>query len=202
MNGLKSFKTGDILLYNNHSGGWFGTFTNLIKWGTHSNYTHVALVLKDPTFINSNLRGLYVWESTYDGHKDPQDGKVKFGVKLTPLHESLAFEDRSVFLRRLSCPEGTFNEKTLKEVHKVVYDKPYDVVLRDWIEAFFQVDDSPQKTDRFWCSALVGYIYTKCGILSENTDWSKLRPCDFSLSSENLSFNSGFGLGNIEEKIQ
>ena len=27
--------------------------------------------------------------------------------------------------------------------------------------AFFRKDGEPQKTDRFWCSALVGYIYTR-----------------------------------------
>ena len=36
------------------------------------------------------------------------------------------------------------------------------------------VYDDPQKTDRFWCSALCGFIYTKCGLLDPKTDWSIL----------------------------
>ena len=37
-------------------------------------------------------------------------------------------------------------------------------------------------------SALVGYIYTKCGILKSDTDLSILRPSDFSIMSEHLKF--------------
>ena len=47
---------------------------------------------------------------------------------------------------------------------------------------YLEMDAKPQKTDRFWCSALVGYIYTKCGLLDEKTDWSILRPSDFFIS--------------------
>ena len=67
-------------------------------------------------------------------------------------------------------------------IHDTVYNKPYDIVPKDWVEALFQVDDKPQKIDRFWCSALIGYIYTKCGILQSNTDWSIMRPCVHAIS--------------------
>ena len=93
-----------------------------------------------------------------------------------------------------------FAEK-LKEIHDVVYKKPYDICPFDWVEALFQKDFSPQKTDRFWCSALVGYIYTKAGVLKESTDWSILRPCDLSLDGENVNFNKGVSLSNTETKL-
>jgi cell wall-associated NlpC family hydrolase len=195
-----NFKTGDLLLFNNYSKDYLGWFTDLIKWGTHSNYTHVAMILKDPTFIHPSLKGLYVWESTYDGLPDPQDGKIKLGVQITPLLECLNIEDRYVYVRTLNYPKNTFNDKILTEIHNTVYDKPYDIVPSDWIQALFKVDTNPQKTSRFWCSALIGYIYTKCGILNKNTDWSILRPSDFSLDGENLNFNLGFSLNNCEKK--
>ena len=195
-----NFKTGDLLLFNNQSKDYLGWFTDLIKWGTHSNYTHVAMILKDPTFIHPSLKGLYVWESTYNGYPDPQDGKIKLGVQITPLLECLNIEDRYVYVRTLQCPKNTFNDKILTEIHNTVYDKPYDIVPSDWIQALFKVDTNPQKTSRFWCSALIGYIYTKCGILNKNTDWSILRPSDFSLDGENLNFNSPYSLNNFEKK--
>ena len=199
---MEDLKTGDLLLFNNHSGGFFGWLTSLIKWGTHSNYSHVAMILKDPGFIHPSLKGLFVWESTYNGMPDPQDGKIKLGVQITPIHECLNFEKRSVFVRKISAPKGTFNDKRLTEIHNTVYDKPYDLVPGDWIEAFFQVDSNPQKVSRFWCSALIGYIYNKCGIIDTKTDWSILRPSDFSLSGENIIFNKNFSLGKLEIKIQ
>ena len=84
----------------------------------------------------------------------------------------------------------------------MVYEKPYDIAPKDWIQAFFRRDSVPQKTDRFWCSALIGYIYTKIGILDPNTDWSILRPSDFSLVGENLFYkDDNHYIAKNEEKI-
>ena len=74
----------------------------------------------------------------------------------------------------------------LIEIHKVVYDKIYDWFPSDLIEAIHRNDRHPQKTSRFWCSALVGYIYTQCQILNNKTDWSLLRPSDFTKEYENI----------------
>ena len=39
----------------------------MIKWGSHSNYySHIAMVLKDPTFLDKKLEGLYIWESSWE----------------------------------------------------------------------------------------------------------------------------------------
>ena len=62
--------------------------------------------------------------------------------------------------------------------------------LSDWLLATLRLDISPQKTDRFWCSAFVSYIFTQLGWLEDNTDWSIIRPCDLSSSSTYLSWKS------------
>ena len=195
-------KTGDLLLFNDHGGGLFGTFTSLIKFGTHSNYSHIAMVLKDPSFIHPCLKGTFVWESSWEGKPDPQDGKVKLGVQITPLKEVIdAYGGKGIFVRKVECDNSFFSPEKLEEVHKIVYNKPYDIVPTDWVGALFRKDAKPQKTDRFWCSALVGYIYTKCGLLDEKTDWSILRPSDFSLAGECLSFTDNVKLDNSESKL-
>ena len=81
------------------------------------------------------------------------------------------------------------------------YMRPYDLIPWDWISALFQFDLSPQKKDRFQCSALIGYIYTYCGILESDTDLSILRPCDFSLSGENLNYLNDSKLEDKEIRI-
>tara|TARA_B100000401_G_C52805462_1_gene720886 strand:- start:615 stop:1229 length:615 start_codon:yes stop_codon:yes gene_type:complete len=184
-----NLKTGDILLFDYNEKGILGIFNKAIKYFTNSDYSHVAVVLKDPEFIHPSLKGYYIWESSYEGTPDPQDGKIKLGVQVTPLDEVLnncKETNSSVFLRRVNCPSYTFNYTNLKEVHDVVYDKPYDIVPMDWINALSRKDTEPQKTDRFWCSALVGYIYTRCNLLVQNTDWSMLRPSDFSDNSDSI----------------
>jgi len=56
-------------------------------------------------------------------------------------------------------------------------------------------DKDPQRTDSFWCSALVGCIYTKSKILEINTDWSIMEPCDFSKEQQNLNLINNASLG-------
>ena len=197
-------KTGDIWLFNNNKpSGLSGLFTNLIQYGTHSDYSHVAMILKDPTFISPVLKGTFVWESSWEGKPDPQDGKIKLGVQITPLHEILEeYKDNIVMYRSIDVGENKyFTEENLKKVHDVVYDKPYDIIPTDWIGALFHRDAKPQKTDRFWCSALVGYIYTKCGILDSDTDWSILRPSDFSVDGENLRLSKDIHLSKTQTRI-
>lgn len=184
-----NLKTGDILLFDYNEKGFLGIFNKAIKYFTNSDYSHVAVVLKDPKFIHPSLKGYYIWESSYEGTPDPQDGKIKLGVQVTPLDEVLnncKETNSSVFLRRVNCPSYTFNYTNLKEVHDDVYDKPYDIVPMDWIRAISRNDNTPQKTNRFWCSALVGYIYTRCNLLAQDTDWSVLRPSDFSDNCDSI----------------
>jgi len=202
--GTGDLKTGDLILCVNSSrGGWFSAFTDMIKWGTHSNYTHSAVILKDPTFIHRSLKGLYIWESSEEKYPDPQDGKKKLGVQITPLSELIAAYKNSghIYYRSVNCPEKCFSNENLKKVHDVVYDKPYDINIGDWFEAFFQKDPSPQKTNRFWCSALCGFIYTECGLLNKDTDWCIMRPNDLSLAGENLKWNKNCSFGNEEIKL-
>ena len=79
-----NLKTGDLLLFDceNYSGSGFISY--FIKKFTQSNISHIAMVLKDPDFIDPPLKGIYVWESNYEGKPDPQDGTIKFGVQITP----------------------------------------------------------------------------------------------------------------------
>jgi hypothetical protein len=86
-----------------------------------------------------------------------------------------------------------FTQEKMEEIHKVVYNKPYDIVIRDWIEAYFKNDPHPQKISRFWCSALVAFIYTKVGLFDSRLDWSIIRPSFF--SSENPDLNDKYLVG-------
>ena len=54
-----SLKTGDILLFDETSKSIFMKgFEWIIKNGTNSVYSHVAVVLRDQTFIHPSLKGL------------------------------------------------------------------------------------------------------------------------------------------------
>lgn len=188
-------KTGDLILFDN---GGCNPLSLLIKYFTGSQITHIAMILKDPDFIDPPLKGYYVWESNYEGEPDPQDNKIKLGVQITPLDEicdKYRGNNSAIYTRHINCSPEIFSTENLKEIHDVVYDKKYDFYLRDLISAMHRQDSHPQKTDRFWCSALVGYIYTNCGILNKETDWSILRPSDFTPEYSELNFNDDNSLG-------
>lgn len=196
---MENLKTGDLFLFSGHTDGWLQWFSDLIKYSTHSNYSHVAMVVKDPSFVDPPLKGVYLWESGWEGKPDPQDNKIKLGVQLTPLQEILDnYKGSRVLLRTVECDNQLFNKDILSYIHNIVYNKPYDICPKDWFEALLRKDSQPQKTNRFWCSALVGYLYTKCGILKCETDWSILRPSDFSIDDEKLDFNHGCKLSDME----
>ena len=201
---MNNLKTGDLLLCNHtKKNNCMSIFTTLIKAFTQSSYSHVAMVLKDPSFIHPTLKGLYVWESSWEGAADPQDGKIKLGVQITPLLEFIKSYKNTghIIIRKVNCSSDLFSDTNLSKVHNVVYDKPYDIVPIDWIEAITKTDSDPKKTNRFWCSALIGYIYTKCGLLNPKTDWSILSPADFALSTENLNFVDDCSLSDTEQKL-
>ena len=196
---LDSLKTGDLLLFSSkltiNPISWL---TQLIKIFTDSRYTHVGMVLRDPVWISKDLKGLYLWESSYEGEPDPQDGKIKFGVELTPMEEILDNRGHcSIWSRAIVTPGDKFTVDNLQATHKEVYDKPYDIYPGDWIEALLRKDPNPQKKDRMFCSALVGLIYTKCGVLSDLTDWSIIRPSDYA-DEIHLKFTKGCSLGDLK----
>ena len=78
-----TLKTGDILLCGSGPRErWpLSWFSYLIKLYTHSPYSHVAMVLVDPSFIHPALKGTFVWESSNGSTPDPQDNKQKLGVQ-------------------------------------------------------------------------------------------------------------------------
>jgi hypothetical protein len=181
-------QTGDIVLVSNYEKGIFNIFLDMIRYGTHSDYVHIGMIVKNPTFTEKPLTGTFLWESSYEGTADPQDGTVKLGVQITPIEDLLKNYSNAKFFVRKFNDYSLFTEEALKNVHKIAYDKPYDINPRDWIDALFQSDPTPQLTSRFWCSAFVGLILTKIGILKSETDWTIMRPSDFALDGENLHY--------------
>ena len=200
---IDDLDTGDIILFCGGSESWLSWLTSIIKYSTHSNYTHIGFIIKDPNFLAKPLEGTYVWESGWEAKPDPQDNKIKLGVQITDINQMLEeYKGEKIIIRKFIGDRNKFfSYKNLQEVHQIVYNKPYDTHIIDWLLAFFRKDLKKQNTDRFWCSAFVGFIYTKCGVLKDDTDWSVLYPSDFSLDGENLNFVNGCSLENCETRI-
>ena len=196
---LDSLKTGDILLFSAElTFNPISWFAKLIEVFTKSPYSHVGMVLRNPIWISSEMRGLYLWESSYEGTPDPQDGKIKLGVEITPMVQVLKNSyDSTIWCRKINCPNDKLTVFNLMKIHSEVYDKPYDFLPGDWIDAYIRKDGNAT-TERFFCSALVGFIYRTCKILSKDTDWSIIRPSDFD-DEKYLNFEQQCFLGKLEK---
>ena len=187
-----TLKTGDILLCDNLQYSSWGLFSWFIKFMTKSDFSHVGMIVVDPEFTNVPLKGTYVWTSGISDTPDPDDNTKKFGVQFIPYEHFIATYGGKIYVRRIECKSTEeynkiFNNEMLTEIHKVVYDKPYDIVVTDWIEAYCKKDRHPQKTSRFFCSAFIGYVYTKLGLFDGGLDWSILYPSYFSSENKTLS---------------
>ena len=185
--------TGDILLFH-HTNDCkscyncvFSCFTGLIECCTKSQFSHAAIIIRDPQFTNPPLKGLYVLESSFESFQDAEDNKYKFGVELEEFDKVIASArpHQTIYWRKLKCNRDRNFYQLLKEAHAEIHNKPYDFYPKDFINALLhkQGGDDGQLTSRFFCSALVAFIYVQWGFLPYSTEWSRVTPK--MLSTEN-----------------
>ncbi|VBB18501.1 hypothetical protein YASMINEVIRUS_964 [Yasminevirus sp. GU-2018] len=179
------YDTGDILLFSDK------TFipSRLIEWFTDSKYSHAGIILRDPVYINPEMKGLYLFESTgLTDIVDCEDNKLKTGVQIRKLEDVYKEYNGAVFWRKLHVDRNEKFYQTIADVHKTLHNKPYDTNPKDWIESLLDVTvGSAQLTSRFFCSAMVTYVYDKLGLVDKGTPWTIIRPKD--LGTENEATN-------------
>jgi cell wall-associated NlpC family hydrolase len=167
---VASLNTGDVLLFEDTSGYWF---SNLVKWFTGSYYSHAALVLKNPTYINPDMNYMCMLESGFESFPDAENHVCKGGVQIVDLNEKIQKYTGRVWVRRLKSdiPVETL-EAEITALHSTFHDKPYDWNPIDLLKAVLQIKDgTDQRTNSFFCSALVAYVYTKIGLLKPSELW-------------------------------
>mgnify|MGYP000884379571 CR=1 FL=1 len=191
---LNTCQTGDLLLYST-TNTWY---SRLIEYFSRSKFSHIAIILRDPTYINENLKGLYILESGAEPNPSPEDGKRKYGVQITKLEDVLdqymaSTGKGQLYYRKLDCDRtGDFTNK-IKKIHDMTYDKPYDFILTDWIKAEFDIEiGDEQRKNTFWCSALVSFAYIQLGFLGKTVPWTIISPKEYSYyeDSETLKFQN------------
>lgn len=188
---IKELKTGDILLtINKPTSVLMSIYDSLIRWFTKSQYTHTAIVLRDPTWIKPDLKGIYVYESSIEKQPDPEDHENKFGVQLTPIREFFDIDNQEIYKRELIKGSELITEEKLKLLHSNTYNKLYDFFPKDLLDAAWKKNWNYKSTDRFFCSALVCYALHLFNMIPEDTNWSDCAPGD--LSSSETSKSSAF----------
>ena len=183
-------RTGDIILA--HSDREDGVEDKVIETFTHSEYVHAAIVIKDPWWTSPPLKGLYVLQANQGPvpYKDVVT-QSQCGVTLNNYDEFMCgrhwVDCRKLYVsgKRVDINNSEMLKHLFVDAVKNSHGKPYDFNKRKWcwvgLDSFFRCNCClkccvPRQTDKFWCSALVSYIYVKCGLLPENDDFSNKTP--------------------------
>jgi len=177
---INELQTGDILLCS-------GTdcISRAIEYFTGSKISHVAMVLRNPHYINKSLDEFCVLQSTINNNLDLDDKIKKSGVQIISL-ELLLTEYKTIYVRRLIIDKKVNFNNNIKDIYFSVKNKPYDTNLIDWLKADLNIHSgNEKKVDSFWCSALLTYFYIKLGYLYKYTDWTIVKPSQFSSNDKN-----------------
>lgn len=189
MQNIDILETGDIILYDTR---WW--YSRLIEYFSDGPYSHISIILKKPIWLDEKLtEDYYILESGGEKFPDSVTGKILYGVQIVPLSKILDEYKNGgygkLYYRKLnsSIPLSELQNK-IKEGYFSVQAKPYDLDPFDWITAYHEVDKEIdnlklskkyQNMKRFWCSALVAYIYVHCNLLDKNIPWTIISPSDF-----------------------
>ena len=115
---------------------------------------------------------------------DVEDNKLKCGVELIPLEKALECKSNIYYLRKLHCRRNYSFYNKLIDAHSLVYNKSYDLIITDWLKAILKINiGDVRRTNTFWCSALVSYLYCKLGFVRKDIPWTIISPKD--LGTEN-----------------
>ncbi len=176
---INTCQTGDLLLYSSKK--WYSYFIELAGW---SKYSHVSIIIRDPTWINPEFKGLYIFESGIENVNDVINNEHICGVQLVKLEDALKYYENGIngnvyYIKNNFERTDDFNTN-LKHIIIKNDDKPYDINILDWIGAKFNLRIVHRNTIRFFCSALVGYVFTQLNLLPSDTDWTIIPPKAYS----------------------
>lgn len=167
-------KTGDIILFSGK-----GAFSDIIKYGTFSKWSHVGMVLKLPGY-----EFLTVWESTtLSNIADLDTKKPRKGVQLVALSDRVHQYSGSIAVRQLqggSLDEGAIDN--LMGLREEIKGKEYE---KDKLELIKAAYDGPfgknsEDLSSLFCSELVAEAYQRLGLLDETKPSNEYTPADFS----------------------
>lgn len=192
---ISNANTGDIILFHSKE-KWYDF---IIEYFSKSKYTHIGIIINQKDITDISLEyikdtkdtSLLFLESGKENVKDIIDNKKIYGVQCILLKDIIKEYNNTnkgtLYYRKLDCKREHTFKNTLSNIIKKVYDKPYDLIPFDWIKSYFHFENigNTEKTNTFWCSALVTYIYDKLGFIKSfdnknNIPWTIIQPKQFS----------------------
>ncbi len=166
-------KTGDIVLFSGKGG-----FSDIIKYGTLSKFSHVGMVLRIPEYDF-----LTVWESTtLVDIKDLELNRPHKGVQLVPLSDRVQKYSGGIAIRKLQGPELPVDSlRNLMALRKELRGKRYESDKIELIKSAYDgfLGNNSEDLSSIFCSELVAEAYQSLGLLDPNKPSNEYTPADF-----------------------
>lgn len=181
---LDQMETGDLLLF--HGAGFW--FSYVVEWATWSEFSHIGMILKDPTYIRSDLKGIYMLESGTEKFPDAVEHKIHYGVQVVSMEKLMENYCGRVYFKKLERPavkpvnEGVANsfDQVVQFVWNKIEDLPYDDNLWDLMRVEFGLNwGDMHRNNKFFCSALVTFLYERFGLFKKEVNWDLILPEDY-----------------------
>jgi hypothetical protein len=193
----------DIVLCNGHR-YWF---SYVVEYATWSDFSHIGIILKSPTWIDPGLTGTYFLESGIETFPDSIDHKMKYGVQICDFNHMLEIYNGSLYVKKVDSVAFNDNREfyinKLKKIYESIKDKPYDDNPIDLLEAQIRVRlKNANRIDSFFCSALVAFVFTQLGFLPADTEWDLFQPKDFADGNAAERYLNQIGFAKLEKMIR
>lgn len=177
-NEYDTMETGDALLFHGE-GFWF---SHLVEWATWSDFSHISMILKNPTYIDPKLEGIYMLESGEEKFPDAVEHRICFGVQIVNLKTVIENYTGNIYYRKLNVPEDLKNnfDNSLAQAWEKVKNLPYDDSIYDLLRVEFRLDwGDDKRLDSFFCSALQTFLYEEFELFKEAIPWDLVKPSDY-----------------------
>lgn len=189
-NYVDQMETGDLLLF--HGAGYW--FSYVVEWATWSEFSHIGMILKDPTWIREDLKGIYMLESGTEKFPDAVEHKIHYGVQVVSIEKLMEFYCGRVYFKKLVRPNKIESigvaesfDSVIQYVWNKIEDIPYDDNLWDLMRTEFGIKwGDMHRTNKFFCSALVTFLYDRFGLFQTELDWDMILPEDYNDGSKKI----------------
>ena len=196
----RDLDTGDILLYQSYN-----LKAEFIEWAEPCRYSHISVILKNPTWLNKNLtEEFYIIESIINEDKGAISHNNLNAIKVVPLRYVFdAYNHKTtyrnynaghLYIRKLHSNYAQEHiQNKIVDTYNKVKNASYDYNIRDWYNAYnslykndnflskFKADHNKQE---MFCSAFVTYMYIQIGFINHKIPWTIINPCDYSSTNK------------------
>lgn len=179
--------------------------SKLIEWALGTAYSHVALGLRNPTYIDESLVGTFIVESGEEVRPSAVGGKIVWGVQMQDWQWIVESYEGRVYMRKLrwiSRPDNL--AESIEAAWNRAKGAKYDDNIVDLLRADFgwALRGDCRKTTEFVCSAFAAYVLCCVGALPRDIKWDTLNPGDYAENGRIDALLRQQGVAKLESVVQ